>query len=127
MTNQEIREYLAENLDELKFSKTNGWYKETNDTNENSIKRLPVDLPDYIENWQQVVEKLLTNGDINCTQERFENEDGSVEWSAWISDATNQIIIEHIIGDTIGEAVCLAMVEYLKRNKKKVNEQRNIV
>jgi len=115
MTNQEINEYLAEHLFGLeKTIKTSaGWLFRV------ELNCGGITTPNYIENWQSVVEKL----------EAKHGHDIVFHLATDVSNHKNKMCKIELnklhdneqffkeIGKTIGEAVCRAAVEYLKSLK----------
>lgn len=101
MNNQEINEYLAEHL----FGLSTDIYHLT--------KHYYTGNPDYISNWQAVVEKLCDRVGVsfeilkNAKNENFAQVN-------WFNDFPCGQRFNNGYGDSIGEAVCRAAVEYLK-------------
>jgi len=101
MTNQEINEYLAEHLFKLERGVGFGLWEN--------------DCPNYIENWQRVVAKMIKDFllEINiCPNGLKEFEVEFIDWDLKFDEQQESQSCK-----TIGEAVCRAAVEYLKQSE----------
>jgi len=123
MTNNEINEYLAEHL----FGWVDFEYEKTRcegcgTLRPNSVKKCcgkiinhKIELPNYIENWQQVVEKLQSIPNIKGMIYSIQEGGEIFQFAFTITTYDDMDYYEN--GITIGEAVCRAAVEYLKERE----------
>lgn len=141
MTNEEINEYLAENLMGLERNNDFGECEcefesgfigfhckncgKTRDTDPEFDEYVTdycyKEAPNYIEEWQQVIHKFIENFDSNISFFKL----GTIPetYACGIDNYTCPITDDPIYaiqeeGDTIGEAVCKAVVEFLKGGNK---------
>ena len=120
MTNQEINEYFAEHLFDIVVCDTKPYCKKCKDTSTCKHKGYLTNkewVVNYIENWQAVVEKVCRNEMVDVVIKRFgKNPTCTIRWQDWKAndDKYSRCKRKYASGNTIGEAVCLAAVEYLK-------------
>jgi len=116
MTFQEINKYLAEKLFDIDIKNYRRACSRYECQKEECVRKCINTLPDYIQNWQQVIETLTKN-----TKEVNEVQIGFTRANTVYCEFIDQIGDDPLSkgkGATIGIAVCRATVNYLKRGTK---------
>lgn len=108
MDKKKINEYLAINLFNLKYDNhIKQWTQEMPAYFRKGIANVPIELPDFIENYQKVLEKICD--EVTIQFYRFNENEVHCE----INDYDNCADYK-AIGITYGEAICRCAVEYLE-------------
>lgn len=111
-TIQELNEILAEKLMGLKYDEfLKTWTEEMPAYFRKGIANVPTKLPDYTKNYQQILEKLLHNG-----------QDCVITISTQFGYNVNYVdpYREFSVKDCkdLGEAICRCAVSYLENKEK---------
>ena len=115
MTKQEVNEYLAERLFDLKVCKTTGLVTANKVDKDTYWNNCP--CPDYHTEWWRVIEKFGTNNHYTEIAQKDDKIGVKVSMSDYSMGGVTAF------GATIGEAVCRCAVEYLLNSDKRQEKE----